>query len=141
MIFYRLPYNPRFASTPAEIDHWMKFIDDHISDEMAEGEPLMIESYPGGGFTDPCSGLVNDLVDRVEVLYVLGLLLVGKHRKQVQKELAELKLIPKLSNLFDNFIWRSNGGRQRTRLPGDFLICSPCITVSTFLIGRALCWL
>ena len=119
----------------------MKFIDDHISDEMAEGEPLMIESYPGGGFTDPCSGLVNDLVDRVEVLYVLGLLLVGKHRKQVQKELAELKLIPKLSNLFDNFIWRSNGGRQRTRLPGDFLICSPCIAVSTFLIGRALCWL
>jgi len=119
----RLPYNPRFASTPAEIDHWMRFIDDHISDEMAAGEPLVIESYPGGGPTDPCSGLVNDLVDRVEVLYVLGLLLVGKHRKQVQKELAELQLIPKLSNLFDNFIWRSNGGRQRTRLPGHYAGC------------------
>ena len=105
----------------------MRFIDDHISDEMAAGEPLVIESYPGGGPTDPCSGLVNDLVDRVEVLYVLGLLLVGKHRKQVQKELAELQLIPKLSNLFDNFIWRSNGGRQRTRLPGDFsdITCIP----------------
>jgi Trpc4-associated protein len=123
----RLPYNPRFASTPAEIDHWMRVIDDHISDEMAVGEPLVVESYPGGGPTDPCSSLVNDLVDRVEVLYVLGLLLVGKHRKQVQKELAELQLIPKLSNLFDSFIWRSNGGRQRTRLPGHYhgCECSP----------------
>jgi hypothetical protein len=36
-----------------------------------------------------------------QVLYVLGLLLVGKERKQVQKELAQLQLIPKLSNLFD----------------------------------------
>jgi len=123
----RLPYNPRFASTPAEIDHWMRFIDDHISDEMAVGEPLVVESYPGGGPADPCTSLVNDLVDRVEVLYVLGLLLVGKHRKQVQKELAELQLIPKLSQLFDSFIWRSNGGRQRTRLPGHYpgCECSP----------------
>ena len=54
------------------------------------------------------------------MLYVLGLLLVGKHRKQVQKELAELQLIPKLNELFDNFIWRSNGGRQRSRLPGHY---------------------
>jgi len=123
----RLPYNPRYASTPAEIDHWMRFIDDHISDEIAMGEPLQIESYPGGGLTDPSNSLVNDLVDRVEVLYVLGLLLVGKHRKQVQKELADLQLIPKLSNLFDSFIWRSNGGRQRTRLPGHYpgCECSP----------------
>ena len=80
----RLPYNPRYASTPAEIDHWMRFIDDHISDEMSAGEPALLESYPGGGRTDPTNSLVNDLVDRVEVLYVLGLLLVGKHRKQVQ---------------------------------------------------------
>ena len=32
---------------------------------------------------------------------MLGLLLVGKQRKHVQKELAQLQLIPKLSNLFD----------------------------------------
>ena len=123
----RVPYNPRFASTPAEIDHWMRFIDDHISDEIAKGEASLMESYAGGGFADPTTSLVNDLVDRVEVLYVLGLLLVGKHRKQVQKELADLELIPKLSNLFDSFIWRSNGGRQRTRLPGHYpgCECSP----------------
>ena len=96
----------------------IRFIDDHISDEIAKGESSSIESYAGGGVADPTTSLVNDLVDRVEVLYVLGLLLVGKHRKQVQKELADLQLIPKLSNLFDSFIWRSNGGRPRTRLPG-----------------------
>merc|ERR550534_2277199 len=59
----RLPYNPRYASTPAEIDHWMRFIDDHISDEISSGET---------GISDPTNKLVNDLVDRVEVLYVLG---------------------------------------------------------------------
>jgi len=54
---------------------------------------------------------------------VLGLLLVGKQRKQVQRNLADLQLIPKLSTLFDNFIWRSNGGRQRSRLPGHHTGC------------------
>ena len=63
----RLPYNPRFPSTPTEIDHWMRFIDDHISDEIAMGEPLMTESYVGGGISDPCTTLADDLTDRVEV--------------------------------------------------------------------------
>ena len=63
----RLPYNPRFPSTPSEIDHWMRAIDDHISDEMAMGEMLMMESYPGGGVADQTSNLVDDLTDRVEV--------------------------------------------------------------------------
>ena len=67
---------------------------------------MQIESYPGGSLNDPSNSLVNDLVDMVEVLHVLGLLLVGKHSKLVQKELADLHLILKLSNLFDSFIWR-----------------------------------
>jgi hypothetical protein len=45
----------------------MRFIDDHISDEMALGEAPMMESYQDGGISDPCSSLVDDLVDRVEV--------------------------------------------------------------------------
>ena len=63
----RLPYNPRFPSTPSEIDHWMRAIDDHISDEMAMGEMMLTESYPGGGISDKTSNLVDDLTDRVEV--------------------------------------------------------------------------
>ena len=45
----------------------MKFIDDHISDEIAMGEPMLNESYPGGPLADPCASLVDDLTDRVEV--------------------------------------------------------------------------
>ena len=45
----------------------MRYIDDHISDEMALGEPTIMESYENGGPGDPCSSLVDDLVDRVEV--------------------------------------------------------------------------
>jgi len=132
----RVPYNPRFPSTPSEIDHWMRFIDDYISDEIARGESVMIESYPGGSVADPCSSLVADLTDRVEVLFVLGLLMVGKQRKQVQKSLAELELIPKLSILFDSFIWRSNGGRQRNRLPEHHpgCDCSPEIALKIQLL-------
>jgi len=132
----RLPYNPRFPSTPSEIDHWMRFIDDHISDEIALGEPLQNQSYPGGTLADPSTSLVDDLTDRVEVLYVLGLLLVGKQRKPVQKALAELELIPKLSLLYDNFIWRSNGGKQRSRLPGHHTgcECSPEVALKIQLL-------
>ena len=31
------------------------------------GEPLMTESYVGGGISDPCTTLADDLTDRVEV--------------------------------------------------------------------------
>ena len=68
----RLPYNPRFPSTPSEIDHWMRFIDDHISDEIAIGESMLVENYPGGNVSDPCSSLVDDLTDRVEVIFLGG---------------------------------------------------------------------
>lgn len=63
----RLPYSPRFPSIPSEIDHWMRFIDDHISEELASGETMMRESYPGGRISDPCTSIVDDLTDRVEV--------------------------------------------------------------------------
>ena len=45
----------------------MRAIDDHISDEMAMGEMMLTESYPGGGISDKTSNLVDDLTDRVEV--------------------------------------------------------------------------
>ena len=45
----------------------MRFIDDHISDEIAMGEPMMNENFPGGQLADPYATLVDDLTDRVEV--------------------------------------------------------------------------
>ena len=94
----RLPYNPRYAYNPAEIDHWMRLIDNHISDKIAMG--LQIKSYPGNGITDPS----NRLVDRVEVLYVLGLL-VGK---QMQKELADLQMtsLPRKLEVKKTAVWK-----------------------------------
>lgn len=50
--------------------------------------------------------LTNPMLQRVESVYVLGLLLLGKQRKEVQVQLAKLRLIPRLSSLFDLFIWK-----------------------------------
>lgn len=50
--------------------------------------------------------LTSPMLQRVESVYVLGLLLLGKQRKDVQTQLAKLKLIPRLSQLFDLFIWK-----------------------------------
>ncbi len=62
----------------------MRYIDDHISDEMALGEPTIMESYQNGGLSDPCSSLVDDLVDRVEV----RLLKNFKKVRQMQKTIV-----------------------------------------------------
>lgn len=50
--------------------------------------------------------LTSPMLQRVESVYVLGLLLLGKQRKEVQTQLAQLRLIPRLSQLFDLFIWK-----------------------------------
>lgn len=57
----------------------------------------------------PALDCIKDLVLKVEVVYVLGLLLLGKHRKRAQKMVSEMNLIPGLSALFDNFIWKVQG--------------------------------
>uniref|UniRef100_A0A8C8J880 Short transient receptor potential channel 4-associated protein n=1 Tax=Oncorhynchus tshawytscha TaxID=74940 RepID=A0A8C8J880_ONCTS len=49
---------------------------------------------------------VHEIMYKVEVLYVLCVLLMGSHRNQVHKMLAEFRLIPGLNNLFDKLIWR-----------------------------------
>ena len=57
----------------------------------------------------PSMTIVNRLVDQAEAVHVLGLLLVGKNRERAQKVLADTKLIPGLSNTFDNFLWVFQG--------------------------------
>lgn len=52
---------------------------------------------------------INKLVYKVEALYTIGLLLLGKNRKRGQKIVAEKGLIPGLSTLFENFIWKVQG--------------------------------
>uniref|UniRef100_A0A8C4ZPE9 Transient receptor potential cation channel, subfamily C, member 4 associated protein a n=1 Tax=Gadus morhua TaxID=8049 RepID=A0A8C4ZPE9_GADMO len=50
--------------------------------------------------------IVHEIMYKVEVLYVLCVLLMGRQRNQVHKMLAEFRLIPGLNNLFDKLIWR-----------------------------------
>ncbi|XP_061779859.1 transient receptor potential cation channel, subfamily C, member 4 associated protein a [Nerophis lumbriciformis] len=54
----------------------------------------------------PSMKIVHEIMYKVEVLYVLCVLLMGRQRNQVHKMLAEFRLIPGLNNLFDKLIWR-----------------------------------
>lgn len=63
-----------------------------------------------------------EMTFRAEAVYILGLLLAGKRRREVQRALAALRLIPRLSDLFDHFVWKYNAcvafshsrGRERS---------------------------
>lgn len=52
---------------------------------------------------------IEKLVFKVEMVLVLFQLMHGKHKKRAQGVLADLKLIPGLSDLFDSFIWKIQG--------------------------------
>ena len=166
-------YFPRHANSPTEIDNWMRFIDDCISNDLGSelsnvrnnqsfaptaigferpgqqdsnvmfsitGQSLTLPIEPQSNshlsgthhFHNAGISMAEHLLTRVEALYVLSLLLIGKHRKQMQKELAEFGLIPRLSELMDSFVWKNSSGRSRTwNLVGHFsgCECSPEVAV------------
>jgi len=119
-------YTPRYRGMPSELDCWMEWIDNQMADEVYE--PQATDDFEDfiGGVSEPTSDgssmvaqqsltITEELVQRVEVVYVLGLFLLGKHRKKVQRKLAELKLASGLSELFDQFIWKCQVSRSQTR--------------------------
>ena len=57
----------------------------------------------------PSMAMVNELIYKVECLHVLCLLMVGKHRRKAQQVFADMKLIPGLCSIFENFIWNLRG--------------------------------
>ncbi|CAH1779910.1 unnamed protein product [Owenia fusiformis] len=130
-------YTPRYRSMQSELDCWMEWIDNSLSD-CAFDEPITDdwENFIGG-ISEPVSSsgpmvhqpgleMGADLVTRVQVVYVLGLFLIGKHRKKVQRKLADLKMIPGLSNMFDEFIWKCQvNTRHRLRGHNASCECSP----------------
>ncbi|RUS72825.1 hypothetical protein EGW08_019418 [Elysia chlorotica] len=119
-------YTPRYMGMPSELDCWMEWIDNQMADEVYEPQmPDDFEEFVGGVSEPGSEGhpmvaqqaltITEELVQRVEVVYVLGLFLLGKHRKKVQRRLADLKLASGLSDLFDQFIWKCQVGRSQTR--------------------------
>ncbi|KAL1021175.1 hypothetical protein UPYG_G00009770 [Umbra pygmaea] len=72
--------------------------------------------------------VVHEIMFKVEVLYVLCVLLVGRQRNQVHRMLAEFKLIPGLNNLFDKLIWRKQTSTHVLHRQNQNCDCSPEIS-------------
>ncbi|XP_040837527.1 short transient receptor potential channel 4-associated protein isoform X3 [Ochotona curzoniae] len=74
--------------------------------------------------------IMHEIMYKLEVLYVLCVLLMGRQRNQVHRMIAEFKLIPGLNNLFDKLIWRKHSASALV-LHGhnQNCDCSPDITL------------
>ncbi|XP_023654518.1 short transient receptor potential channel 4-associated protein isoform X2 [Paramormyrops kingsleyae] len=72
--------------------------------------------------------IVHEIMYKVEVLYVLCVLLMGRQRTQVHKMLAEFRLIPGLNNLFDKLIWRKQTSNRVLHGQNQNCDCSPEIS-------------
>ncbi|MFT7800820.1 short transient receptor potential channel 4-associated protein [Arapaima gigas] len=69
--------------------------------------------------------IVHEIMYKVEVLYVICVLLMGRQRSQVHKMLAECRLIPGLNNLFDKLIWRRHASSHILHSRNQNCDCSP----------------
>ncbi|CAN8017405.1 unnamed protein product [Ixodes persulcatus] len=124
------PYTPRFPSAAGEMNHWMQWIERQVS-ACVQGRPTARPDFVGGisqwnrdtgRFQHEAALQISaEMTFRAEAVYILGLLLAGKRRREVQRALAALRLIPRLSDLFDHFVWKYNAGRGR--MPGHNVNC------------------
>uniref|UniRef100_A0A4W3JF61 Transient receptor potential cation channel, subfamily C, member 4 associated protein a n=1 Tax=Callorhinchus milii TaxID=7868 RepID=A0A4W3JF61_CALMI len=73
--------------------------------------------------------IMHEIMYKVEVLYVLCVLLMGRQRNQVHKMLAEYRLIPGLNNLFDKLIWRKHSTNHVLHGQNQICDCSPEISL------------
>ncbi|XP_050399149.1 short transient receptor potential channel 4-associated protein [Patella vulgata] len=132
-------YTPRYRGMVSELDCWMEWIENQMAEELYETQIQDDFEEFVGGISEPTTEngpmvqqqglkMTEELVQRVEVVYILGLFLLGKHRKKVQRKLAELKLAAGLSDLFEQFIWKCqvrHNTRHRLRGHNAACECSP----------------
>uniref|UniRef100_A0A8D0A3L7 Transient receptor potential cation channel, subfamily C, member 4 associated protein a n=1 Tax=Sander lucioperca TaxID=283035 RepID=A0A8D0A3L7_SANLU len=95
-----------------ELEDWYTWLDNALvldalmqmateeAEQSSTGETSQLHRLPQS------MKIVHEIMYKVEVLYVLCVLLMGRQRNQVHKMLAEFRLIPGLNNLFDKLIWR-----------------------------------
>ena len=124
-------YAVRYPGTKSELEHWIQYIDDALSDSDdnetdntesdTNSDNLMLDYHSEtptrtnfslnnrqaseNHLNQPALLAANKLNNFVHVLYTISLLLVGKERKRVQKTLAKLRLASALNSLFDYLIW------------------------------------
>ncbi|GIY53963.1 hypothetical protein CDAR_193911 [Caerostris darwini] len=125
-----VPWSGAAAHSTLESEQWLSWIDTRFQREMAS--ELRSDTFVGGvtlwseynSYGPPRISIKTtlELTFRADAMCVLGLLLIGRHRKEIQKELTDLRLIPQLSDLFDHFVWKTNA-RDSVRLPGHNTSC------------------
>ncbi|XP_023221940.1 short transient receptor potential channel 4-associated protein-like [Centruroides sculpturatus] len=126
------PYIPCFPRVVSETDQWVQWIDNQVKNEILNTQEFpficgISQWSDTNGLMRPESAIqiATEFSFRANAVCVLGLLLVGRHRRKVQKELAELGLIPQLSELFDHFVWRWNIDHNRFSGHNTSCECSP----------------
>ncbi|XP_059978157.1 short transient receptor potential channel 4-associated protein isoform X1 [Lagenorhynchus albirostris] len=139
------------ASFLQELEEWYTWLDNalvldalmRVANEESEHNQASIVLPPPGAseenglpHTSPRTQLpqsmkiMHEIMYKLEVLYVLCVLLMGRQRNQVHRMIAEFKLIPGLNNLFDKLIWRKHSASALV-LHGhnQNCDCSPDITL------------
>uniref|UniRef100_A0A803T7H6 Transient receptor potential cation channel subfamily C member 4 associated protein n=1 Tax=Anolis carolinensis TaxID=28377 RepID=A0A803T7H6_ANOCA len=132
-----------------ELEEWYTWLDNalvidalmRVADEETEQSstvfPVMRARYESGLANTSTRNqlpqsmkIMHEIMYKLEVLYVLCVLLMGRQRNQVHKMIAEFRLIPGLNNLFDKLIWRKHSASALV-LHGhnQNCDCSPDITL------------
>uniref|UniRef100_A0A673ZCZ7 Transient receptor potential cation channel, subfamily C, member 4 associated protein a n=1 Tax=Salmo trutta TaxID=8032 RepID=A0A673ZCZ7_SALTR len=89
-----------------ELEDWYTWLDNALVLDALMQMATEETEHTSTVITEKSMKIVHEIMYKVEVLYVLCVLLMGSHRNQVHKMLAEFRLIPGLNNLFDKLIWR-----------------------------------
>ncbi|XP_055043966.2 transient receptor potential cation channel, subfamily C, member 4 associated protein b [Misgurnus anguillicaudatus] len=130
------------SSTRLELEDWHSWLDNalvldalmQLAIEEAEqsgtesSDESSLSSSPLRHRLPQSMKIVHEIMYKVEVLYVLCVLLMGRQRNQVHRMLAEFKLIPGLNNLFDKLIWRKQPSSHVLHRQNQNCDCSPEIS-------------
>ncbi|CAF0707115.1 unnamed protein product [Brachionus calyciflorus] len=121
----RKDYTVRFSGANNEIEHWIRYIDEALSDSddndlMDTTNSTSSLNHLENQLNQPALLAAAKLNNFVYVLYTLSLLLIGKEKKRVQKSLTKLRLANALNSLFDHLIWNCrceypNGSNQENQ--------------------------
>ena len=101
----RKDYTVRYPGANNEMEHWIRYIDETLSDSDDNDSMETSLSHLDNQFNQPALIATAKLNNFVYVLYTLSLLLIGKEKKRVQKSLTKLRLASALNYLFDHLIW------------------------------------
>ncbi|XP_077982757.1 short transient receptor potential channel 4-associated protein-like [Glandiceps talaboti] len=139
----RLPRaDQSLPSVYSELESWVTWLDSSLAFdalmEVAQDDEVYLTiplDTADDGLEDPSTiiphsmRVMHEVMYKVEVLYVLCLLLTGKQRNKVHGMLAENRLMPSLTDIFDKIVWRCNLRSRPFPGHGENCECSPEIAL------------